>query len=221
MVCSEDVDILLLQEVARTPEVHADKWLADRLAMSYVYSRANGHHQGIGFEEGLAIFSRLPVEKPYLKQLKPDFEPFARRLVLGAELHTSQGLLPVFSVHLGVLPSQNSAQLSHLHSWVSEIAAFRPALIGGDFNAHEHTSHIARVKSTWLDLFRHLNPLADGATHVLHMPPWRKPSRRRLDYIFLHPGDQRWRVLEARHLEVPDAPYSDHRAVMVKLEINP
>jgi endonuclease/exonuclease/phosphatase family metal-dependent hydrolase len=221
MVSMEDVDVLLLQEVARTPEIHADKWLANRLGMSYIYSRANGHHQGIGFEEGLAIFSRFPLAKPYLQQLKPDFEPFARRLVLGAELQTSHGLLPVFSVHLGMLPSQNGAQLCHLQSWVTEVAALRPALIGGDFNAHEDTSHIAQVKRTWLDLFRFMNPLAEGSTHVLHIPPWRKPSRRRLDYIFLQPGNQRWQVLDARHLDVPEAPYSDHSAVIARIEIDP
>ncbi len=39
---SERVDLILLQEIARTPAFQADEWLAERLNMAYVYSRANG-----------------------------------------------------------------------------------------------------------------------------------------------------------------------------------
>ncbi len=39
----EQADVILLQEVARTRAIRADEWLADRLGMVSVYSRANGH----------------------------------------------------------------------------------------------------------------------------------------------------------------------------------
>jgi endonuclease/exonuclease/phosphatase family metal-dependent hydrolase len=220
LVETEKVDILLLQEVARTPDVRVDQWLAERLDMAYVYSRANGHHRGIGFEEGLAVFSHFPLDVPRIRQLRPNFEPFARRLVLGADVKTPRGSLPVFSVHLSLLPSHNAAQVHHLQSWVVSITEGRPALVGGDFNAHEHASQITRMRRTWLDVFRYLHPYGDGATHELRLP-WRsQASRRRLDYIFFCPGNCRWKVLEACHLDAPGGPHSDHRAVLAKIAVD-
>jgi hypothetical protein len=63
LVQKEAVDILLLQELARIKDFKTDEWLADQLGMAYVYSRANGHVSEIGFEEGLAVFSRFPIKR--------------------------------------------------------------------------------------------------------------------------------------------------------------
>lgn len=220
LVESEEVDILLLQEVARTPDVRTDQWLAERLQMAYVYSRANGHHRGIGFEEGLAVFSRFPLKAPRLQQLEPSFKPFVRRLVLGAEVETPQVDLPVFSVHLSLLPSHNAAQVQLLQDWVTSVAGDRSALIGGDFNAHEHAAQITDMRQTWLDVYRHIHPKTEGATHELRVFSKGRARRRRLDYIFLFPGERRWKVLEARHLDPPDGPHSDHRAVLARLKLD-
>jgi endonuclease/exonuclease/phosphatase family metal-dependent hydrolase len=216
----EEVDILLLQEVARTPDVHTDQWLAERLNMSYVYSRANGHHRGIGFEEGLAVFSRFPLKKPRHRHLEPTFRPFVRRLVLGAEVETPRVRLPVFSVHLSLLPSHNAAQVELLQDWVTSVAGSRSALIGGDFNVNEHAAQIADMKRTWLDVYRHINPKKDGTTHELRLFSRGRASRRRLDYIFFSPGAHHWEVLEAQHLDAPDGPHSDHRAVLAKISLD-
>ena len=86
-----------------------------------------------------------------------------------------------------------------------------------DFNASERASQIVHTQHTWLDTFRHLHPQADGTTHELRWPWGGLLRRHRLDYIFLHPGDQQWRVLEACHVDAPSGPHSDHRAVLVRL----
>lgn len=220
LVEAEEVDILLLQEVARTPDVRTDQWLADRLNMAYVYSRANGHHKGIGFEEGLAVFSRFPLKTPRLRHLEPSFRPFVHRLVLGAEVETPRAELPVFSVHLSLLPNHNAAQVKHLKDWVTSVAGNRSALIGGDFNVNEHAAQIERMQQTWLDVYRHLHPKTDGTTHELRFFSKGRARRRRLDYIFFFPGDHRWKVLEARHLDPPDGPHSDHRAVLARITLD-
>ncbi len=217
LVEEEGADIILLQEVARTPSFHVDEWLEQRLGMAYVYSRANGHHGAIGFEEGLAVFSRFPLREPHLKQLDTGSNPFVRRLVLGASVETPCGDLLAFSAHLGLSPQQNAKQVERLRSWVADVAGQHTALIGGDFNAHEDKPQIQQARRSWVDTFRHLNSQTDGTTHELRWP-WGKPmSRKRLDYIFLHPGKQQWQVLETRHLHAPHAPHSDHRAVMTRL----
>ncbi len=220
LVETEEVDILLLQEVARTPDVYTDRWLAERLNMSYVYSRANGHHRGIGFEEGLAVFSRFPLKKPRLRHLEPTLRPFVHRLGLGVEVETPRIQLPVFSVHLSLLPSHNAAQVELLQDWVTSVAGSRSAIIGGDFNANEHAEQIEDMQQTWLDVYRHVNPKKDGTTHELRILLKGLASRRRLDYIFFSPGDHQWRILEAHHLDAPDGPHSDHRAVLARMMLD-
>jgi endonuclease/exonuclease/phosphatase family metal-dependent hydrolase len=210
-------DILLLQEVARTPDLSADKWLSERLGMAAVYSRANGNLSGIGFEEGLAIFSRFPLKKPYLRQLGKRSNPFVRRLALGSTIETPCGRLVTFSVHLGITPKQNSAQLALLRSWVADISESDSALIGGDFNASETTQQIIQTQSTWQDTFRAVHPHADGTTHELRWPwGWMLRSAR-LDYIFLRQGNIHWKIMDARHLPVAGDPHSDHRIVLTRL----
>lgn len=217
LIESEQVDIALLQEVARLPDLRADEWLAARLGMAYVYSRANGHETAVGFEEGLAIYSRYPLANPCLKQLGPLTNPFTRRLALGAKVNTPFGKLAAFSVHLSLRPRKNAVQVAQLQEWVTAVAGPHAALIGGDFNAHESTAQISQIQQTWLDTFRHLHPQADGTTHELRWPWGQTMRRRRLDYLFLYPGKRPWQVLEARHLDAPGGPHSDHRAVLVRL----
>ncbi len=210
-------DVLLLQEVARTADVWVDQWLAKRLGMAYVYSRANGHLEGIGFEEGLAIFSRYPLSQPVLRQLSPGKNRFSRRLALGSQINSPCGSLLAFSVHLGLTGKQNSAQAARLSDWVGEIAKGMTALVGGDFNANEHSNQIRKIQQKWLDTFRHLNPFTDATTHELRWP-WGTPFRRdRLDYIFLKARKNHWQLLDARHLETLGQSHSDHRAVLLRL----
>ena len=210
-------DVVLLQEVARTPDLFADEWLHQRLGMACVYSRANGHAGGIGFEEGLAVFSRFPLSSPRLQQLGLGRNPFVRRLALGAAISTPCGELLTFSVHLGLRRRQNATQLAHLREWVAGVAGRTPALIAGDFNAPEASPQIGQARAAWLDTFRHLHPGADGATHELRWPWGGLIRRARLDYIFLHPGASPWRVIEARHLQAEGGPHSDHHAVLARL----
>ena len=217
LVEEHHADVLLLQEVARTTHFWTDQWLAQRLGMAYVYSRANGHLGGIGFEEGLAVFSRYPLSQPALRQLSPEENRFSRRLALGTQISSPCGDLLAFSVHLGLTGKQNSVQTAKLADWVGDISGGLMALVGGDFNAGEGSRQIKNLQRSWLDTFRHLNPFADGITHELRWL-WGKPFRReRLDYIFLKAQLAQWKVLEARHLETPGERHSDHRAVFLRL----
>ena len=217
LVEEHQADVLLLQEVARTKAFWSDQWLAQRLGMAYVYSRANGHLAGIGFEEGLAVFSRYPLSGPLLHQLSPSENRFSRRLALGAQINSPCGDLQVFSVHLGLTSKQNSRQTIKLSNWVQSVTGERPALVGGDFNAGERSKQIKKLQRSWLDTFRHLNPFADGTTHELRWPWGRSFRRERLDYIFLKSKLNHWTVLESHHLETPGERHSDHRAVLLRL----
>jgi endonuclease/exonuclease/phosphatase family metal-dependent hydrolase len=218
LVEEHQADVLLLQEVARTKTFWTDHWLAQRLGMAYVYSRANGHLGGIGFEEGLAIFSRYPlIHQPVLHQLSPAKNRFTRRLALGTQIASPCGDFLAFSVHLGLAGKQNAEQTTKLSHWVRAVSGCTTALVGGDFNAGEDSQQIKNLQQHWLDTFRHFNPFGDGITHELRWP-WGRPFRRkRLDYIFLKAQLNHWKVLESRHLETPGERHSDHRAVLLHL----
>ncbi len=216
LVEKENADILLLQEVARKNGLNVDEWLAQRLGMAFVYSRSNGH-RAIGFEEGLAIFSRFPVSEPELRQLSNPSNPFVHRAVLGASIETPCGCLRAYSVHLGLGPKDNYQQQEKLRQLLGESNHLNLALVGGDFNAHETSPQIQQTKQSWLDTFRHLHPAADGHTHTIRFPWGGVLKRHRLDYIFLLPGQIMWKILEARHLSTPGNRHSDHDMVLTRL----
>lgn len=217
LVEAQYVDIILLQEVSRRKELKVDEWLSERLGMAYVYSPANGHEHGIGFEEGLAIFSRYPLHKPRLRHLGGYTNPFVRRLGLGATVQSPYGEILAFSAHLGLLQRRNGAQLSDLRRWVAAEGNGLPVLIGGDFNSHETSPQIRQTQDIWLDTFRYLHPRREAVTHELRAPWGGVLRRSRLDYIFLQPGRSTWDVIRAGHIESAIEPHSDHQAVLAHL----
>jgi endonuclease/exonuclease/phosphatase family metal-dependent hydrolase len=217
LVEAERVDLVLLQEVARTPSLKSDAWLAQRLQMAHVYSRANGSRK-IGFEEGLGVFSRFPLKRlPHIQQMGRSCNPFSRRLALGVEVDTPCGEIMAFSTHLGLMRKQNAAQVYELHNWISRIALGRSAIIAGDFNAPEHTHQMTRIRSYWQDTFREIHAHGHAATHEIRWPWGGVFLSHRLDYIFLQPGEPAWQVVAVKHLDAPGGPHSDHRAVLARL----
>ena len=221
MVRNENTDVVLLQEVAHRSNLHVDQWLSDRLGMAYAYSRANGHETGIGFEEGLAVLSRFPIQSLYLQQLGSPANIFIHRLAMGAKVVSPWGSFGAISVHLAMLKRQNAHQLTHLFDWLNSTMGDLPTIIGGDFNSHESSTRMKRVRSVWTDTFRLLNPDADGTTHELRIPLVKWIQRSRLDYIFLRHGKAKWKVLETRHLDGCNGPHSDHRAVLTRVMLTP
>ena len=219
MAESTDADIVLLQEVSRTSKMKVDVWLAERLGMGYTYARANGHEQEIGFEEGLAVFSRFPLETPQWLQLGVSACQMTRRMALGARVKTPCGSLVVFSVHLGIANQANIHQVNHLQKWIGATVQEQTAVIGGDFNVHEHRSQIRGLQHDWLDVFRYINPTSDGVTHELRWPWGKSLLRRRLDYMFMQRGGVYWDVLDAQLVGAQrgQGVHSDHRAVLARI----
>ncbi|MGE5377151.1 MAG: endonuclease/exonuclease/phosphatase family protein [Bacteroidota bacterium] len=217
LIDSQQVDLLLLQEVARTPFLQADEWLGKRLGMAYVYSRANGSKK-LGFEEGLAVFSRFPLKRlPHIRQMGRNATPFSRRLALGVEVDTPCGEMLAFSTHLALTRRQNALQVRELHAWVEQLTAGRSAVIAGDFNAPEHTHQIQHARSIWTDTFREIQKHGQAATHEIRWPWGGVFLGHRLDYIFLQPGSPPWQVVDVQHVDAKDGPHSDHRAVLARL----
>jgi endonuclease/exonuclease/phosphatase family metal-dependent hydrolase len=219
---SVGADIVLLQEAARTGTLQADRWLAERLGLAMTSARANGDVEAVGFEEGPAILSRFPLGEVQLRQLSHGSNPLVRRLAIAAHLDAPHGSLLVVSVHLGLRQRHNAGQIRRLRSWVAGLSGGDAAIIGGDFNAPEHMPEIARTGEAWTDTFRLAHPDADATTHS-RSRPFSAVLHRRLDYIFVQQPttSAQWCVLECRHLDAPDGPHSDHRAVLARLAPSP
>jgi endonuclease/exonuclease/phosphatase family metal-dependent hydrolase len=219
MVEAEGVDIVLLQEVARTSGLHADRWLADRLGYSLAFARTNGSVAAIGFEEGLAILSRFPLGAVRLRQLSEGINPLVRRVALAAEVQAPVGPILAVSTHLALPPRHNARQVRALRSWVAEVADGTVAVIGGDFNAREDDAEMALTRAAWVDAFRAVHPHASTGTHASARVWGRWRGSRVLDYVFVQqPEGTPWVVTDAGHVDAPEGPHSDHRAVLARLE---
>ena len=204
------VDILLLQEVARTRTMALDEWLAQALGMGRAYARANGSARAIGFEEGLAILSRYPVRDPSVKRLSRS--RLLPRIALAAALDTPLGTVQAVSVHLGLIPRRNASQLRVLRSWIGQACQGRVAIIGGDFNAPPTRRDIGYLRHEWTDAFHHMHGDLASSTHRRRRG---RPRDRIIDYVFLQqPSGSSWVVADAAHVDGPAGPHSDHRAVI-------
>lgn len=221
LVEESGAQVVLLQEVLRTNDFLADRWLADRLGMAYAYARANGHAGAIGFEEGSAVLSRFPLLDVKQTTLQPSASRFVSRIALGARLALPCCDLWAFSTHLSIMRSHNQPQLRALKRWIAQISGRSSALIGGDFNASEESAGIVMAKQEWVDTYRSVHPEGEAPTHSLRWPWGGLIRRDRLDYVFLHRQDPGWQVVETRHIQTPDRPHSDHDAVLTRLQYRP
>lgn len=212
LVECERADIVLCQEVGRSHEFRVDEWLASRLGMGAVYELANGPIGELGWEEGLAILSRHPLSAPVTCLLGGGLW---RRPALGAVVASPLGELAVYTAHLSLRPWRNRRQPAALRGWVAATSGGRPAIVGGDFNAHETEPHMRRLRREWVDCHRVLHPEGAAVTHEMGLLGFR--LRRRLDYLFLQPGNPGFRVVFSAIQQTAE-PFSDHHAVLARFE---
>ena len=217
LVTAESVDILLLQEVARTRRLMSDLWLAERLGMSFAYARASGI-AALGFEEGIAVLSRFPLGRIHARRLSRGRNPLVKRMALGAEILVPEGPVLAVTTHLGLHSGRNARQLSALREWVADISGGEVAIIGGDFNAREDVAEMILTRDAWTDTFRRAHPLSRSSTYASRAPWARWKAPQLIDYVFVQqPPDRHWRIIESVHVDAPGGPHSDHRAVIARL----
>lgn len=212
--------VLLCQEVGRGRDIRVDEWLAGRLGMTVLYTRANGGPR-LGREEGLAILSRHPLRDRREILLAGGLW---RRPALGAVVETPLGEVALYTAHLSLRPWRNRRGVAALRAWVAATAAERPAIIGGDFNAGEGAPQIIALSAGrdgatgWIDAFRAANPTAGGATHELRLLGW-AVRRQRLDYLYLRPGTPMLRIARCEPTTSTGTPFSDHLAVVAQFVV--
>ncbi len=200
-----DPTVVVLQEVWWTAR-HGK--LVDRLAaeldMDVAYARANGSRRLIGFEEGSAVLSRLPITDARRIVLSPRRPVWQTRialfvtLALGEERSPGGGqteYIEVVGTHLGGALELSIAQTRDLAARLPENPE-GPLVVAGDFNAGSDSAAIEAL------IGRGLRDLVPGG----------------IDHVFVaRPGV--WRVVDAQWIlrpeELPER-LSDHPGIVVE-----
>lgn len=233
-------DIIGLQEVLRL-----DPGEGDELDQCEAVGEGLGYHAAYGRSRdqrwyGNAVLSRWPIVRSEVIEL-PRGGTDERRCLLFAEIDAPFGRIPFFVTHLNwkfddghVREEQVLVIARHVQA-LSPREAF-PAILVGDFNAEPASDEIRYLQgltslgSERRVYFQDAFALAGGglpgftfARRNSFAAPLREPDRR-IDYIFVHGRDDRFRgePLEARLAF--DAPVegtfpSDHFGVVARLRI--
>ena len=224
-----DADVLALQEVdCDQPRSHgADlaavaaeamgarehRFVATMAGVPGRWSAASGAHQPTAASYGIALLSRHPVRVwrtinlPALRGRVPVWVRSKRRIVLVrdepraavvAVLETPDGPLTVVATHLTLIPGWNTAQLRRIVRHVRDLP--RPLVVLGDLNlAGDRPAHAV-----------HMRPLASALTFPVSAPI------RQIDHILgLGP------VRTVSTGQGIDLGVSDHRALVVEVELTP
>ncbi len=204
-IAQEDVDIVCLQEVAELWNDGKGDWetntariINERLPSPY-YLVADWSHLGFDrYREGVAILSRLPIERHGAKYVSSSADPHSihSRKVVMAQIRVPYiGLINVFSSHLSWWDDGFPEQFENLRHWAARehTSAVMATMLGGDFNikagskgyqhvvdTHEYDDQYLAANSP--KLFRTIFRLGDS--------PWRHRLEKdhRIDYVFLRKG---------------------------------
>jgi endonuclease/exonuclease/phosphatase family metal-dependent hydrolase len=209
-LAEERPDVVLLQEASATAgRENTAATLARSLGMEFVYARANPtpffRLAGLGrlsFEEGPAVLSRLPIVRHRVHHLSSRPALFERRLALEAVLDGAAARFSVFSVHLSARSAASRRrQIVQLLRHVESTPHPHPVIVGGDFNAEEHSHEIRLLTEVrgWVDSFRHLDREAPGHTWGQALPAAMATAGSRIDFLFSVPArDERWEPRRSR-----------------------
>jgi endonuclease/exonuclease/phosphatase family metal-dependent hydrolase len=197
---TEGVDVIVLQEVdaGRITSLSVDDalWLGRRLGMHVVYQPT------LEKLSGIALLSRYPLQASDGQWLTSALEQTA--IVHGA-VKTRHGLLHAYGVWLGLESDERVTQIAEALSY---IGSENPVTLGGDFNATPDSPVYARLLNADLS-----DPFTITGEDPAPTSPAIDPTAR-IDYIWL-------RGLAAQKAWVCDSIASDHRMVVVEVQLSP
>lgn len=197
---SNGVDVLMLQEVdaGRVTSLCVDDalWLGQRLGMRALFQPT------LEKLSGVALLSRYPLHAQGGQWLTSALEQTA--IVYGA-VATTHGPLHAYGLWLGLEPDERAIQLADALGYIGSQS---PAALGGDFNATPNSPVYARLLVADLQ-----DPFMLTGSDPAPTSPAIDPAER-IDYVWL-------RGLTPRKAWVSDSTASDHRMVVVEVQLHP
>lgn len=146
--------------------------------------------------EGLAIFTRLPIQDSSfikLSQDPNDKRDNHQRLVLRAQVKTDAGTFNFFNTHLSLSQQGRIRTTKEITAYIKRYAGDMPSVLVGDFNEtpdQEPIQHIIKQGQV-IDAWANKHPNDPGWTFTNENPFVRKGndqrSGHRIDYIFVEP----------------------------------
>ncbi len=208
-------DVVLLQEVdRRTTRAKGEDHLAQLAELTHMHAAFGKSLDFQGGDYGIALLSRWPIDsattvpldvQPPEERSGGSHEP---RVALHAVLRAPHGRLDVITTHIDAAGTSTYRKqevvdlLAHLQR---SVAAGAPVILGGDLNSRPVTDEIAALSLSFTDAWA---SCGEGPGETF---PAANPDRR-IDYIF-------FRHARCLHARVPAAQASDHRPLLVTLQI--
>jgi endonuclease/exonuclease/phosphatase family metal-dependent hydrolase len=213
--------------------------LAGQLGFHHVYAPANPRLfnndavSGVlavlmNFSEGPAILSRFPIVAWDAHELPRCGKRFEARRLLGAVVETPWGKVRVFSAHT----TGSACQTQAVAARVLADRGILPSVLMGDFNAVEDSPALSVFfrDAGFIDAFRSANPDEPGFTVWQRLDETAPTVRRRVDYVFLVPGEATAESVRSSRL-ILNRPrrlsngktmwLSDHYGVMAEIDLLP
>ena len=191
-------DVVMLQEVdaCRVTSYGVDDalWLARRLRMQEVYGPAL---EGLS---GCALLSRFPITEAETRLLTSHLEQTS---IVHARLRIGDRPLDAYAIWLGLEPEERARQLDDALAIIGDAS---PAVFGGDFNSTPDSPVYARIRAAGFE-----DQFVVGGFDPAPTSPAIEPMER-IDFVWA-------RGLEVREAQVLDSLASDHRMVVVELEM--
>ncbi|MDQ3441393.1 MAG: endonuclease/exonuclease/phosphatase family protein [Planctomycetota bacterium] len=203
-------DFVALQEVdkgtKRAGGVDQPGELARLTNMHVVFGAAMPHDGG---EYGNAVLTRAPILKSRVVPLSwKEGNRREPRCAVSARVDVAAaGTIEFISTHLDHTrdESDRPAQAEAINAAWRDASA--TTILAGDFNCEAGSAPLETISREWT--------LVSGADPAAPTCCGAKPTKN-IDHVFVKPSE-RWRVIEHRVIDEPVA--SDHRPVLVKLEL--
>ncbi len=200
---------------------------------AYIYRPAQQNPEKDEWE-GLAIFSRLPIQNSSFIKLSMDPEDKRdnhQRIVLHAQIQTPNGSMNFFNTHLSLSQNGRIRTTQEITAYVNRYKGDLPSVLVGDFNdtpdqtSIQHITESAKLIDTWA----HLNPNDPGHTFSHENTYVReknhdKRKAHRIDYIFTQPPENNGgQVISCQRIaDQPDAQNlypSDHFGLIADISL--
>ncbi|MGQ0561300.1 MAG: endonuclease/exonuclease/phosphatase family protein [Gemmatimonadota bacterium] len=210
-----DADIVMLQEVdRRTTRAGGADHLAELEQLTGMHAAFGKSLDYQGGDYGIALLARWPIDSAVVVPLDVDppqersggsHEP---RVGLHAIVRAPFGPLHVLNTHIDA-SGRGTFRRQEVIALLARIKRAVPAdaalVFGGDLNARPATNEITAISLALMDAFA---VCGTGAGETF---PAARPDRR-IDYVF-------YRRARCLHARVPGSEASDHRPLLVTLEI--
>ena len=204
VIAKMDVDIVALQEVdddvRRSGGVDQATWLAERLGMQASFGPFMDYQGG---RYGLAILSRIPIQRSEVWRLPDGHEP---RVALSVDVVNRSGpTITVAAVHFDWVEDDDYrfAQATETMRRLHELET--PWIVLGDFNDTPESRTMRGFHALGLDAVK---PMRTRATYPADEP------EIEIDFIVAGPGEY-WSISEVEVFDESIA--SDHRPVVAVL----